>query len=51
MADTAMLRKAKGKQEIIYGDLFLSKIDKGIHVSSLVISSVVARIHEHSLDT
>ena len=46
-----MLRKSKGKDEIIYGDLFLSRTDKGTHFSFFVNSSVLNRIHEHSLET
>lgn len=40
---------ARGKEEIVYGDLFLSKIETGIHDSTFEISSVEVRIHEHSL--
>lgn len=49
VAEAIIERNARGKKEIVYGDLFLSRIDTGIHVSSFDISSVVARIQEQSL--
>lgn len=49
IAELTIARKAKGKKEIVYGDLFLSRIDTGTQVSSLDASSVIDRIHEHSL--
>lgn len=49
IAETITERNAKGKNEIVYGDLFLSIIETGTHVSSLEISSVATRIHEQIL--
>lgn len=42
-------RNAKGKWDIVYEDLFLSRTDIGTHDSFLDISSVEALIHELSL--
>ena len=49
IAEPIIERNARGKKEIVYGDLFLSRIDTGTHVSSFDISSVDALIHEQSL--
>jgi hypothetical protein len=48
IAEIAMSRNSNGMHEIAYGDLFLSRVDKVIQVSSFDISLVVARIHEQS---
>ena len=44
-----MARKARGNEEIEYGDLCLSKIDTGTQDSSFDISSIELRIQEQSL--
>lgn len=49
IAEAITERNASGKNEIEYGDLFLSIIDTGIQVSSFKISSVDACIQEQSL--
>jgi hypothetical protein len=48
IAETVMSRNSRGKHEIAYWDLFLSRVDKVTQVSSFDISFVVARIHEQS---
>ena len=42
-------RNASGRKEIVYGDLFLSIIDTGTHVSSFEILTMEARIQAQSL--
>jgi len=49
IAEAITERNARGKKEIVYGDLFLSRIYTGIQVSSFDISSAVVRIQEQSL--
>lgn len=43
------MRKASGNEEIVYGDLFLSRMDTGTQDSSFDNSSVDVLIHEQSL--
>lgn len=50
IADVIIERKAKGNEEMVYGDLFLCKIDTATQDSSFDISSTVDRIHEQSLN-
>lgn len=50
IAEIIRVRNARGKKDIVYGDLFLSRIDTGTQDSSFDISSVVSLIHEQSLN-
>jgi hypothetical protein len=48
IAEIVISRNSKGRQEIAYGDLFLSRVDKVTQVSYFDTSLVVARIQEQS---
>jgi hypothetical protein len=48
IAEIVISRNSKGRHEIAYGDLFLSRVDKVTQVSYFDTSLVVARIQEQS---